>query len=163
MWPARPPMLSATPFSSTHRNRSGCLQGEGDRIAGLGDERMQAPPGRVAGLVRLTRRAVPRARHRQPALHRPYCGGPAERLERLVPVGSAAGTVRQPPQAQCLEQTELRVPAVRVADEGAGDAGEGEEVLCLAFVAAVASTAARQPGRGPFDGRTAAGHGHAPG
>jgi hypothetical protein len=29
------------------------LQGEGDQVAGLGDERMQAPPGRCAGLVRV--------------------------------------------------------------------------------------------------------------
>jgi len=34
-----------------------------------------------------------------------------------------------------------------VADEGAGDAGEGEKVLGLAFVAAVESSAAGEPGR----------------
>jgi hypothetical protein len=32
------------------------------------------------------------------------------------------------------------------ADEGAGDAGEGEEVLGFAFVAAVESTASGEPG-----------------
>lgn len=39
-----------------------------------------------------------------------------------------------------------------VADEGAREAGEGEEVLSLAFVAAVESAAAGEPGHGPFDG-----------
>ena len=39
-----------------------------------------------------------------------------------------------------------------VADEGCGYAGEGEEVFCLAFVAAVESAAAGEPGHGPFDG-----------
>ncbi|WP_454318686.1 hypothetical protein [Streptomyces phaeoluteigriseus] len=70
------------------------LQGEGDQVAGLGDERVQAPPGRFAGPWRLTRRRVAGARHRQPALHRPYGGRAAERLERLVPVGPAARGVR---------------------------------------------------------------------
>lgn len=40
----------------------------------------------------------------------------------------------------------------RVADEGVGDAGEGEEVVGFAFVAAVESSAAGEPGRGAFDG-----------
>jgi len=38
-----------------------------------------------------------------------------------------------------------------VADEGAGDAGEGQEVLGFAFVAAVESAAAGKPGHGAFD------------
>src|SRR5687768_14117076 len=37
-----------------------------------------------------------------------------------------------------------------VADEGAGDGGEGEEVFGLAFVAAVQAAAAGQPGHGAF-------------
>jgi hypothetical protein len=39
-----------------------------------------------------------------------------------------------------------------VADKGAGDAREGEEVLGLALVAAVESTAVSEPGHGAFDG-----------
>jgi hypothetical protein len=39
-----------------------------------------------------------------------------------------------------------------VADQGAGDAGEGEEVVCFAFVAAVESAAACEPGHAAFDG-----------
>lgn len=39
-----------------------------------------------------------------------------------------------------------------VTDEGAGDAGEGEEVLGFAFVASVEAAAAGKPGRGAFDG-----------
>jgi len=39
-----------------------------------------------------------------------------------------------------------------VADQGAGDAGEGEEVVGFAFVAAVQSSAAGEPGHGAFDG-----------
>lgn len=39
-----------------------------------------------------------------------------------------------------------------VADEGAGDAGEGEEVVGFAFVAAVESAAAGEPGHGAFHG-----------
>ena len=39
-----------------------------------------------------------------------------------------------------------------VADEGAGDAGEGEEVVGFAFVAAVEAAAAGEPGHGAFDG-----------
>lgn len=38
------------------------------------------------------------------------------------------------------------------ADEGAGDAGEGEEVVGFAFVAAVEAAAAGEPGHGAFDG-----------
>jgi hypothetical protein len=37
-----------------------------------------------------------------------------------------------------------------VADEGCGDADEGEEVLGLAFVAAVQAAASGQPGHGSF-------------
>lgn len=37
-----------------------------------------------------------------------------------------------------------------VANEGCGYADEGQEVLCLAFVAAVESAAAREPGHGPL-------------
>lgn len=39
-----------------------------------------------------------------------------------------------------------------VADEGAGDASEGEEVFGFAFVAAVEAAAAGEPGHGPFYG-----------
>lgn len=39
-----------------------------------------------------------------------------------------------------------------VADQGAGDAGEGEEVVGLAFVAAVQTSASGEPGHGAFDG-----------
>lgn len=38
-----------------------------------------------------------------------------------------------------------------MADEGCGYADEGEEVLGLASVAAVQTSAAGQPGHGPFD------------
>lgn len=38
-----------------------------------------------------------------------------------------------------------------MADEGCGYAGEGEEVFCLAFVAAVEPTAAGEPGHGPLN------------
>jgi hypothetical protein len=39
-----------------------------------------------------------------------------------------------------------------VADEGAGDAGEGQEVLGFPFVPAVEAAAASEPGHGAFDG-----------
>lgn len=39
-----------------------------------------------------------------------------------------------------------------IADEGAGDAGEGEEVLGLALVAAVQSAASGEPGHRAFYG-----------
>jgi hypothetical protein len=38
-----------------------------------------------------------------------------------------------------------------LADEGAGDTGEGEEVVGFAFVASVESAAAGKPGHGAFD------------
>ncbi len=38
-----------------------------------------------------------------------------------------------------------------VTDEGRGYAGEGKEVFSLAFVAAVESAAAGEPGHGPLD------------
>jgi len=38
-----------------------------------------------------------------------------------------------------------------VADEGAGDGGEGQEVLSLAFVAAVQTATAAQPGHRALD------------
>ena len=41
-------------------------------------------------------------------------------------------------------------------DEGAGDAGEGEEVFGLAFVAAMEAAAAGQPRDGPFNDPTVA-------
>ncbi|MGY3062860.1 hypothetical protein ACVWZD_007158 [Streptomyces sp. TE3672] len=47
--------------------------------------------------------------------------------------------------AAYIEVISIGEPAV--ADEGAGDAGEGEEVLGFAFVAAVESAAAGEPGR----------------
>ena len=37
-----------------------------------------------------------------------------------------------------------------VTDEGCGYAGEGKEMFCLAFVAAVEPTAAGEPGHGPL-------------
>lgn len=43
-----------------------------------------------------------------------------------------------------------------VADEGAGDAGEGQEVLGLALVAAVQSAASSEPGHRAFYGPTVA-------
>ena len=39
-----------------------------------------------------------------------------------------------------------------VADEGAGDAREGEEVVGFALVASVETAAACEPGHGAFDG-----------
>ena len=39
-----------------------------------------------------------------------------------------------------------------VADEGAGDAGEGEEVLGFALVASVETSTPGEPGHGAFDG-----------
>jgi hypothetical protein len=38
-----------------------------------------------------------------------------------------------------------------VTDEGCGYAGEGKEMFCLAFIAAVESAAAGEPGNGPFN------------
>lgn len=38
-----------------------------------------------------------------------------------------------------------------MADEGRGYADEGEEMFCLALVAAVEPAAADEPGHGPFD------------
>lgn len=38
-----------------------------------------------------------------------------------------------------------------VTDEGCGYAGEGKEMFCLAFVAAVESAAAGEPGNGPLN------------
>lgn len=63
----------------------------------------------------------------------------------------------------CLSRVRNANPCVRwhvgesgsesaVADEGAGDAGEGEEVVGLAFVASVEAAAAGEPGHGAFHG-----------
>jgi hypothetical protein len=44
-----------------------------------------------------------------------------------------------------------RLPKSAVVDEAGGDRGEGQEVLGLAFVAAVESAAAGHPGHGAFN------------
>ncbi len=69
--------------------------------------------------------------------------------------GRGAGLARLSVQVlKALDDS--KVPPVRtdesaLADQGCGDADEGEEVFGLAFVAAAESAAADQPGHRPFD------------